>query len=170
MIMVGGHTPTSNLEVHDMRFAAANSIEETYEILQQEWWGTPDSLHLDVWARITCIDGHDVVLRPEPSDSKEKLFFVNLGGYDPAHFDELHKNILVVAESEAWAKHKAKEDVAHWKVPHKDTSFEIEKIIPLTNINGLHVHLQKSANPVPFTFEWGYTPISKNSLAKKAPK
>ena len=49
-------------------------------------------------------------------------------------------------------------------------AIEIEKIIPLTNINGLHVHLEKSQSPVPFSFEWGYTPISKKALAKKEAK
>jgi hypothetical protein len=170
MIMVGGHTPTSNLEVHDMRFAAGQTIEDTYETLQSEWWGDPDTLHLDVWAKVTCIDGFDITLKPEPYDGEDKLFFVNLGGYDPAQFDELHKNILVVAKSEAFAKHAAKNSVKHWKVPHKDTSFEIEKILPLSAIGGFQVHLEKSAAPVPFSFEWGYTPISKKALAKKAPK
>lgn len=170
MIMVGGHTPTSNLEVHDMRFVAGNTIEDTYETLQREWWGDPDTLHLDVWSKITCIDGYDISLKAEPYTGDQKLFFVNLGGYDPAHFDELHKNVLVVASSEAHAKHAAKEGVKHWKVPHKDTSFEIEKIIPLAHVGDLYVHLEKSQNPVPFSFEWGYTPISKKALARKAPK
>jgi hypothetical protein len=108
-----------------------------------------------------------VVLRPGPYTGKERLYFVNLGGYDDKIFDELHKNILVVAESEAWAKTKAKETVTHWSVPHKDTLFEIEKIMPLEQAGGLCVHLKKSAAPVPFSFEWGYTQISKKALAKK---
>lgn len=170
MIMVGGHTPTSNLEVHDIRFVAGEKIEDTYETLQSEWWGDPDTLHLDVWSKITCIDSYDISLKTEPCTGEQKLFFVNLGGYDPAHFDELHKNILVVAKSAAFAKHAAKETVKHWKVPHKDTLMEIEKLIPLDKVGGLYVHLEKSANPVPFSFEWGYTPISKKALAKKAAK
>ena len=170
MVMVGGHTPTSNLEVHDMRFVAADSIEDTFETLQSEWWGDPDTLHLDVWSKISCIDGYDVSLKTEPYAGEQKLFFVNLGGYDPDHFDELHKNILLVAKSGAYAKHLAKESVKHWKVPHKDTLMEIEKLVPLDRIGGLYVHLEKSQNPVPFLFEWGYTPISKKALAKKAAK
>lgn len=168
MVMIGGHTPTSNLEVHDMRFVAGHKIEDTFEALQNEWWGNPDTLHLDVWSKVTCIDSYDVTLENSAYDGKEKLFFVNLGGYDPAIFDELHKNILVVAENEALAKHAAKESVKDWNVPHKDTSFEIEKIIPLSGVDGYTVHLKKSQNPVPFSFEWGYTPISKKALAKKA--
>ncbi len=166
-ILVGGHTPTSNLEVHDMRFCAGEKIEDTYPALRKEWWGDPDTLHLDVWARVTCIDGYDVSLKPEPYTGEDKLFFVNLGGYDPSHFDELHKNILVVAKSDAFAKHAAKETVKHWSVPHKDTLFEIEKLIPLSQINGLYVHLEKSSSPVPFSFEWGYTRISEKFLAKR---
>ncbi len=168
MVMIGGHTPTSNLEVHDMRFVAGHNIEDTYETLQTEWWGDPDTLHLDVWSCITCIDGYDVSLKKSPYDGKEKLFFVNLGGYDPAIFDELHKNILVVAENEAQAKHAARQTIQHWSTPHKDTSFEIEKIIPLSDVGAYTIHLEKSAAPAPFTFKCGYTPISKKALAKKA--
>jgi len=167
MILVGGHTPTSNLEVHDMRFAVGERIEDTFETLQSEWWGNPDTLHLDVWSKIICVDGFDVRLKAEPYAGEDKLFFINLGGYDPSHFDELHKNILVVAPSVAHAKIKAKESVTHWQVPHKDTAFEIEKIIPLASVGNLFVHLEKSSAPVPFSFEWGYTPISKKALAKK---
>ena len=38
-----------------------------------------------------------------------KLFFVNLGGYDPDEFTELHKNVLLVAPDAKTAKAKAKE-------------------------------------------------------------
>lgn len=171
MIMVGGHTPTSNIEVHDVRFAAGHRIEDTYPALRAAWWGDPDTLHLDVWADISSVDDYDVLLKTEkPLTGGPKLFFINLGGYDPACFDELHKNILVVAASQAHAKHAARNSVQHWKTPHKDTSFEIEKILPLSQIGAFYVHLEKTAKPVPFSFEWGYTPISEKALAKKKPR
>ena len=66
MILIGGHTPTSNLEVHDMRFCAGSTMEDTYPALRREWWGDTDTLHLDVWAKVACIDGYDVSLQSEP--------------------------------------------------------------------------------------------------------
>jgi hypothetical protein len=37
------------------------------------------------------------------------LFFINLGGYSPDQFAELHRNILVVARNEFGAKARALE-------------------------------------------------------------
>lgn len=170
MVLVGGHTPTSNLEVHDMRFVVGDTIKDTYETLQNEWWGAPDTLHIDVWGAVTQIDGYNISLSPEPYKGAEKLYFINLGGYMADLFDEAHKNMLVVETSLPHARARAKDSVAHWTQPHKDTEFEIEKILPLTQCGGLHVHLEKAKEEIPFDFHCSYTPISKKALAKKAAK
>lgn len=168
MVLVGGHTSTSNLEVHDMRFVTGATLQDTYETLQSEWWGDPDTLHIDGWADVTQIDGFDVSLSPEKYSGADKLYFINLGGYVPDLFDEVHKNVLAVAKSLPLARQKAKDSVAHWTQPHKDTEFEIEKILPLAKVGGYHIHLTRSQNPVPFSFRCAYSPISKKALAKKA--
>ncbi len=168
MVLVGGHTPTSNLEVHDMRFVTGHTVQDTYETLQSEWWGAPDTLHIDAWADVTQIDGFDIRLSKAPYTGAEKLYFINLGGYVPDIFDEVHKNILVVEQSLPLARQKAKDGVIHWKQPHKDTEFEIEKILPLAKVGQYHIHLDRSQNPVPFSFQCAYSPISKKALAKKA--
>ena len=85
-IYIGGETPGANIEVHDMRFVAAPSILDTYDELLRQWWGKPGSLHVDCWANIDHADGYDVTLRPEPYRGEEKLYYVNLGGYDRAEF------------------------------------------------------------------------------------
>lgn len=168
MVLVGGHTPTSNLEVHDMRFVAGAKIEDTYEALRNEWWGDPATLHIDVWAEIRQIDKYNVTLSTFPCTGKEKLYFINLGGYVADLFDEIHKNVLVVETSMPRARARAKEGVSDWTQPHKDTEFEIEKILPLAFLGDLYVHLEKAEEEIPFVFHSRYTPISKNALAKKA--
>lgn len=168
MVLVGGHTPTSNLEVHDMRFVTGHSITDTYETLQNEWWGDPDTLHIDVWGEISGVDGYKIELRTESFTGKEKLFFVNLGGYAEGQFDELHKNILIVETSLEKARHAAKQTIADWSIPHKDTEFEIEKILPLSVAGGYNIHLVKSDDALPFSFHCRYTPVSKKALAKRA--
>jgi hypothetical protein len=170
MVYVGGHTPTSNLEVHDMRFVVGAAIEDCYRALQNQWWGDPDTLHMDCWSEVSQVDGYNVTLSSKPSAQEENLFFVNLGGYDPTQFDELHKNVLIVASSPAKAKGKAKEDVTHWQVPHKDTLFDIEKMLCLNEQlqkEGLYIHLQKSDTIKEFAFTCTYKPISAKALAKR---
>ncbi|WP_260929262.1 DUF1543 domain-containing protein [Novosphingobium sp. 9] len=82
-IYIGGEFPGANVEVHDVRFVVANSLAETYATLRQQWWGVPRSLHIDCWAEVTHADGYDVSLKEQPYQGSEKLFFVNLGGYEP---------------------------------------------------------------------------------------
>jgi hypothetical protein len=55
---VGGKTETSNTELHDMRFAVGEGMEDCYESLRGQWWGTPESLHIDCWSEITHSDGY----------------------------------------------------------------------------------------------------------------
>ena len=96
-IYIGGEHPGANIEVHDMRFVAAPSIEDTYEALKRQWWGRPGSLHIDCWSELSHADGYEIALRPEPFFGPERLFYVNLGGYDRIEFAEKHRNVFVVA-------------------------------------------------------------------------
>ncbi len=166
VIYIGGAHQKSLIELHDMRFVIANTIEETYPALRESWWGTPESLHLDAWGVLNYADGYDIVISDQPTtEVVEKLFFVNLGGYDQHQFTELHKNIFVVANDEAQAKKKAVQQVQNWQSPHRDYLHQVENIV---NINGLfandgsyYVHLKKSAAIKPFEFTCLYTPIGK---------
>lgn len=168
MVLVGGQTPAANIELHDMRFAVGEKISDTYETLQREWWGDPETLHVDVWAEVKQIDGYNVRLSSEPYKGKEKLYFVNLGGYEKTLFDEVHRNVLKVATSQEKAKAEARAGVGHWHMPHKDNLFEVENILPLSKFGNLNVHLEKAEEEIPFDFHCRYTPISKKALAKKA--
>src|SRR5204862_6601924 len=112
----------------------------------KQWWGTPESLHLDAWGMLKSVDGYDVILKNEPANhSDDKLYFVNLGGYDSQQFTELHKNIFVVAKNEIEAKKKAVATVSHWNVPHKDNLYEIDVCVNVNTLLreiGLLIHLQ----------------------------
>ena len=152
---VGGETTTSNTELHDMRFAVGEQMEDCYESLRRQWWGTPESLHIDCWTELTHGDGCSIALRPEAFSGPGRLFFANLGGYDPQQFTELHRNVFVVAPDQGAAKKRALATVAHWMQPHRDTIFEVEHIIGLSEVAmsyGLHVHLAPApdAGPLPF--------------------
>jgi hypothetical protein len=155
---VGGETETSNTELHDMRFAVGERIEDCYESLRRQWWGTPESLHIDCWSEITHSDGYSIRLRPEAFCGVEKLFFANLGGYDADQFTELHSNVFVVAPNKAAAKKRALATVDHWIKPHRDTLFEVEHIIGLAEVTapyGFDIHLAPTADTPPLAFVTG---------------
>lgn len=144
---IGGSTKNSNIELHDIRFVLAERIEDTYETLRKEWWGTPSSLHLDCWMELTRADGYSIELKPTPpTDNSNKLYFVNLGGYDHAEFAEVHKNVFVVAENESKAKVKALKQALHWRAFHKDEMMDVEQTVCLSKQakeNSLYIHLTK---------------------------
>jgi len=135
-------------------------MEDAYDAIRKSWWGTPQSLHLDCWGELTSADGHNITLKNEPASGEDKLWFVNLGGYDPDDFNELHKNIFVVAPTESKAKVRALKTILHWKAHHKDNQFDVEKIINVgaLDLQGWHIHLEKSDKLIPFVFKFGFNP------------
>jgi hypothetical protein len=164
MFYVGGNFRNSNTELHDVRFSVGETVPDCYQDLRAQWWGDPKSLHLDCWGEVAQADGHDVVLVEEqPAAVENRLFFVNLGGYRPDQFAELHRNVLVVAPSEIAAKARALQMVDGWSTPHKDRLFDVEKMLDIgaaVERAGCFVRLRKAAAERQFTFECGYLPIA----------
>lgn len=160
-IYIGGEHPSANIEIHDVRFVVASSIKETHDRLRDDWWGTPGTLHIDCWAEIDHVDGYDVALKPERSTGREKLWFVNLGGYDGRGFAEQHKNMFVVAASAAEAKAAALRTIEGWTDAHRDDLFEAEKAFALDGMLGerLHIHLTPRQDARPPRFTCRYTPL-----------
>ena len=157
--VIGGSTATSLIELHDVRICAGETMEDTYDDIRRTWWGTPDSLHLDCWGELTSADGHNITLSGVPSTAEDKLWFVNLGGYDPADFAEQHKNVFVVAPTQSKAKVRALKQILHWKGHHEDYSYDVEQVTAVGDLlaaQGLYIHLEKTDSPVPFAFKYGY--------------
>lgn len=163
-IYIGGEFPGANIEIHDVRFVVASSIEDTHDALRQQWWGISRSLHIDCWAEIGHADGYDISLRDEPFVGPERLFFVNLGGYEPGEFAERHRNVFVVAENEAKAKSRALKLVRGWIEPHRDDLYEAEKAFCLDEMaekQRLHIHLEPATTIRELAFTCQYIPIRK---------
>ncbi|MGB1230380.1 MAG: DUF1543 domain-containing protein [Holosporaceae bacterium] len=162
MIYIGGYTKGALIELHDMRFVVAKNIEDTFASLRQQWWGEPDRLHLDAWGVVHSADGYQISLHDTPQQEELKLFFVNLGGYDPKVFSELHHNVLVVAPSAPKAKVKALKGILNWSTPHRDALFEVENIFCVNQAaqeQNLHIHLTPTENPKPFRFICKYRKV-----------
>jgi hypothetical protein len=161
-VYIGGEMAGANIELHDMRFVVANSIRDTYDELTRQWWGRPGSLHIDCWAEIDQVDGYDVTLSPAPFEGAERLFYVNLGGYDQIEFAEKHKNMFVVASSVAEAKTRALKSVKGWQAAHRDDFYAAEQAFSLQERVGeyaLHIHLARCSEVKDMSFTCKYTPI-----------
>jgi Domain of Unknown Function (DUF1543) len=164
MFYVGGSCGNSNVELHDLRFSIGETPQDCHDDARRQWWGDAESLHLDCWGAVEQADGFDVELTREIAPgSTDRLFFVNLGGYDPREFNELHKNILLVAEDAIAAKAKALVQIGSWSLPHKDKVFEVEKAVDITasmQRYGYFLRLTKAVAEKPFEFVCDYLPIA----------
>ncbi len=171
VIYIGGSHDNSLIELHDIRFVIAENIEDTYERLRHSWWGIKESLHIDAWGILNYADGYRIeVSKKQPVDSSNQLFFINLGGYDPKQFTELHKNIFVVAPSEREARHKALQQILNWQAPHLDYLYQVDNLV---NINllikdeGYCFHLTEQKSVEEFKFSCHYNPIGRKTLEPK---
>ena len=120
LVVLGGRSSKANIELHDVRWVVGSKIEDTYDQLRNDWFGSPDGLHIDSYKKIDSIDGYRIylrnkknqelknnILKKEKSPNK-KLWFVNIGGYDPSSMQEKHEFGLVVASNPLKAKNIAK--------------------------------------------------------------
>lgn len=154
VIYIGGSHPQSLIELHDIRFIVAEHLEETYELLKKSWWGTPKSLHIDAWGILTQADGYDISFTEQETHNPQNLFFINLGGYDPTMFTELHKNIFVVAENENMAKTKALAQIKSWSSGHRDYLYDIEHIVSIASTLPQNYKMQLTPKIVDKEFEF----------------
>ena len=46
LVVVGGRSPKANIELHDVRWVIGSKIEDTYDQLRNDWFGSPHGLHI----------------------------------------------------------------------------------------------------------------------------
>jgi len=133
LVVLGGRAQMANIELHDVRWVVGSKIEDTYNELRRNWFGTSEGLHIDSYKKINYVDGYKINLKntenkklkinkfSNRNNPKKNLWFVNIGGYDPSSMQEKHEFGLVVASSKLQAKNIAK---SKWlmgcKKKHKD--------------------------------------------------
>ena len=120
LVVLGGKAKKANIELHDVRWVVGSKIEDTYDTLRKDWFGSPKGLHIDSYKKIEYIDGYKINLIYFEKDKKydkklvkknkaeKHLWFVNLGGYNPTSMQEKHEFGLVTASTKLEAKNLAK--------------------------------------------------------------
>jgi hypothetical protein len=161
-VYLGGRAKKCNTELHDVVFVVGASIEATYERLMDKWFGDPLRLHIDSWLELHLVDGYRVLLRQEPSGQQEKLFFINLGAYQPGEFTELHANAFLVGRDEQEVKQRAKQQLLQGaNAVHTDDLFDVDDCLDIAEVDGQHVHLEAAAETLPLVPNNGYHIIPK---------
>ena len=183
LVVLGGRANKANIELHDVRWVIGSRIEDTYDVLRRDWFGTSEGLHIDSYKKINYIDGYKINLINvqnkqiknnkyfNENTSKKNLWFVNIGGYNPSSMQEKHEFGLVVASDKIEAKNIAK---SRWlmgcKKKHKDDISSLEILIGCDDTKLIHsidnweIVLTKENNLIEETNDpdwYGYKRIDK---------
>ena len=142
LVVLGGRVRKANIELHDVRWVVGSRIEDTFDILKKDWFGSFEGLHIDSYKKINHVDGYKITLKKiekrkfkniksiNGNKSTKNLWFVNIGGYHPSSMQEKHEFGLVVASSKLEAKNLAKSKwLLDCKKKHKDDLASLKEII-----------------------------------------
>jgi hypothetical protein len=157
-VVLGGRALGCNIELHDVVFITGNSIVETYARLVNKWFGITKRLHIDSTVELSCIDGHTIELSQVPTKpNKNKLFFVNFGGYKPGYFGEIHDSAFYIAATKTEALARAKKALGlDLEEPHCDDNIDIDDIITVSKIDQYYLHLTPTTAAPSFNIVSGY--------------
>ena len=181
LVVLGGRAKKANIELHDVRWVVGSKIEDTYDTLRKDWFGSPKGLHIDSYKKIKYIDGYKIILKNFENDKINKnelanrtkhqknLWFVNIGGYDPSSMQEKHEFGFVIASNKLEAKNKAKSKwLIGYEKKHKDDISPLNDFWTyddceiITKIDNWEIELKQENNSLEETFypDWyGYKRI-----------
>ncbi|MBA2727797.1 MAG: DUF1543 domain-containing protein [Parachlamydiaceae bacterium] len=154
-VYLGGRADRCNIELHDVVFVVGSSIEETYPLLANKWFGNLKGFHIDSYYELNIIDGHKIELSkvPPKGHTSKKLYFVNLGAYKAGEFTEYHQSAFYVADSFPEAVKKAKSELCQGlQTVHKDdvvildrvsnpADYDVDDILELCEVDEYYISL-----------------------------
>jgi len=63
LVVLGGRAEKANVELHDVRWVVGSKIEDTFNDLRKNWFGSIDGLHIDSFKKIEYVDGYKINLK-----------------------------------------------------------------------------------------------------------
>ena len=73
LVVLGGRAKKANVELHDVRWVVGSRIEDTYDVLRRDWFGSFEGLHIDSYKKIYYVDGFKINLK-----NNENMKFLNI--------------------------------------------------------------------------------------------
>ena len=179
MLMLGCKPPGRHTEQHDIFFGIAPSLQDLVPEIEA-FWPEPERIHIDAWREVNMVEGYrvQISLKDDPAadgrDTNQKLFFVNLGGYQENKFEEQHYIVLTVKPDKAAAFATAKTTLffkhnhfagANAHIDDKygidvDDLYQIEDILSPSQKEKYQIDLFASAGLEEDTMQLGYVKLS----------
>lgn len=128
MVLVGCRPKGRYTEQHDVFFGIGRSLKELVPAINRFWPEAKGNFHIDAWREVKQVNGYGISIEQSAAapENKEHLFFLNLGGYKPGEFDELHYKMLVTAETSAKAIAAAKQTLFYKEAGFKGAESHID--------------------------------------------
>jgi hypothetical protein len=178
LLLLGSKAPKRNVEQHDYYFGIATNLKKLIPEIKAFWPEAGNSLHMDGWREVNQVDGYaiKVVLKEEANiASPDKLFFINLGGYQSGKLEEQHYTVLTVQHDRALAIKKAKETVfyrtntikgANSHIDEKygidvDDVYRIEELLTLSQKEKYHIQITPAVDLAEDAVNLGYYKLDK---------
>ena len=140
-VYLGGRAEKCNIELHDVVFVVSVSIQESYPVLVNKWFGITKSLHIDSYIELNYADSHDILLSKEKSSDKKKLFYVNFGAYKKNYFGEIHESEFYVGTTKSDVLLRAKKELClQGMEPHCDDNVSIDDVIEVNHVDQYYLH------------------------------
>ncbi len=147
IVVLGGRSLKSNIEIHDVRWVIGETIEDTFPELRKQWLGKKSGLHIDSYKCIKYVDGYKIIVTKSnkdilnsPKTENLSLWFVNLGGYNPKKMYEEHEFNLIVAEKATEAKKRAKKNwETNLKDKHNDDHTSINYLEQIDDLHSIKI-------------------------------
>jgi len=178
MVLLGSKAPKRNVEQHDYFFGIGTSIKELVPEMKAFWPEAGSSLHIDGWRKVTNVDGYSITVVPRLDaklDTQQKLFFINLGGYQSNKLSEQHYTVLTVQNDRAIAVQESKKTVfyktntlkgANSHIDEKygidvDDIYKVEEILSSSFKEKYHIQIESAAGLAEDEIILGYFRIDK---------
>jgi hypothetical protein len=129
MLLIGGRPKGRLTEQHDIFFGIGHSLKELIPHIKLFWPEIKSTFHLDAWREVSSVNGYNIRVVQKQNEKKQeaKLFFLNLGGYKPDEFEELHYKMLAVANSSGEAIQRSKQTAFYKHIGFKGAPSHVDE-------------------------------------------
>lgn len=175
-IILGATPKGRNIEQHDVFFGIAETLKDLVPAMKEFWPEAKGEIHIDCYQEVFWVDGYAVkIVEKSVQESANHLFFINLGGYKPGHFEEFHEQFLMVDKSMAEVIRRVKQTSFYKDMGFKnaeshiddkhgvdiDDIYRVSDLLPAEMKAKYSVVLEKTDAPAENVTHIGYLKLSK---------
>ena len=126
-VIIGATPKGRNIEQHDVFFGIAENLKDLVPAIKNFWKEAEGKIHIDCYQEVQFADGYEIKIIEKTSEiSENNLFFINLGGYKPGHFEEFHEQHLMVGKSMGEIVKRAKQTEFYKTMGFKNAESHID--------------------------------------------